>query len=399
LGPIKGPFFDFMPCLYIDCFSGISGDMMVAGLLDLGLDLETLKGFLSQIPVEGYRICSKRVKRGGIRASLFQVEVSQPQPIRKAEEIISIIQKSKLKASVKEKACGIFKVLAEAEGRVHGVPAEEVHFHEVGAVDSIVDVLSIAVGLEELQIDDIYCSPIPLGRGVVNTMHGPLPLPAPATMLLLEGCPVYGVSLEEELVTPTGAAVVKALSKDFGKIPPIMLERIGMGAGHRDIAGWPNVLRLFVGERLSNQPGDVVIELTANVDDRAPYEMGFLMDLLMEAGALDVCFLPCYMKKNRPAFQLQVLLSPTHLERITSLLFQHGITLGVRYAVLPRIVLERWEEKISSPWGDIRVKFSKDPNGKVMPRPEYEDLRLISQRFGLPLWKIREWVIGKLLDY
>jgi len=387
-----------MACLYIDCFSGISGDMMVAGLLDLGLDLETLKIFLSQIPVEGYEISSKRVKRGGISAILFNVEVSKPQPSRKAEEIFSIIEKSNLKPSVKERAHKIFMALAEAEGRIHGIDPAEVHFHEVGAVDSIVDVLSTAIGLEELGIDEIYSSFIPLNRGVVNTMHGPLPVPAPATMLLLEGCPVYGVSLEGETVTPTGAAILKTLSKDFGNMPPIMLERVGVGAGHRDIPGWPNILRLCIGNKLSDQPRDVVIELSANVDDRAPYELGFIMELLMEAGALDVCFLPCYMKKNRPAFQLQVLLAPSDLEKITSLLFQHGISLGVRYSVLPRIIMERWEKTISSPWGDIRVKFNKDPKGKTMARPEYEDLRIISKKFGMPLWKIKEWVAGKLMD-
>lgn len=400
-----------MKVIYFDCFSGISGDMVLGALADLGLDLETWKQALSSLKLSGYRLHHRRLQVGGISAIKVEVEVETEPPSRHLSHIKQLIAEGGLPAPVEEKAIAVFERLARAEAQVHGSTPEEVHFHEVGAIDAIIDVVGSVLGLHLLGAEAIYSSPLPLARGWVNSHHGPLPLPAPATAALLAGIPVYGVEEEGELVTPTGAALITTLASRFGPLPAGQALKVGYGAGTAKRRR-PNLLRAFLmevnqaaGPSSSPQPpwsyeADVVQVIEANLDDLTPEIGGYLVDRLMQAGALDVSFVPIQMKKNRPGFKLSVICPLEKSLAVIELIFAETTTLGVRHRLESRLKLPRAFIKVDTPWGPVRVKCAPavftqkqaegGPFAPSVMAPEYEDCRAIAEKNGQPLRKVLE---------
>ncbi len=317
-----------MKILYLDCQAGISGDMTVGALLDLGVPLEHLRAELAklELPPDSYELSTSRTERHHMAALKFDVAVNDHHTHRHYAGIDAMIAGSGLSEPVKERARRIFRRLAEAEALVHGVAIEEVHFHEVGAVDSIVDIVGTAICLEYLGVEAIYAAALPLGSGFVETAHGRLPVPAPATAELLKGLPVHGECGPGERVTPTGAAIVAALASGFGKQPPMMLEKTGCGAGGKDFADCPNILRAFLGRRVEKTDSDDdVIVAESNIDDSTPEVLGYAMERLLDAGALDVFFTPIQMKKNRPGVMVSFLCRPQQLDQLAQLLLDRDV--------------------------------------------------------------------------
>ncbi|HJX33902.1 MAG TPA: nickel pincer cofactor biosynthesis protein LarC, partial [Desulfatiglandales bacterium] len=306
-----------------------------------------------------------------------------------------IIGKGDLSDRVKEGCFRIFESIALEEGRIHNLPPEEVHFHEIGAVDSIIDIVAAAFGVESLNITSISASSLPLGSGFKETGHGRMPLPAPATIALLKGVPVYDSGLRHELVTPTGAALIKEFASSFGAMPPMIVEGVGYGAGSRDLPDRPNLLRIIIGKERAEGHIDTVIILDANLDDANPEWLGFMMDRLFEAGALDVYFSPVQMKKNRPGIHVQVIGPPYKKDPLMDTLFRESTTLGVRFSYSSRKTLERSHVEIDSPWGKVAVKKIVWPDGSCSLQPEYESCRKIAEEKGLPLKEIYYWVMSR----
>jgi hypothetical protein len=381
---------------YLDCFSGISGDMMIGALIDAGFPIEELKKTLNSLPIEGYTIDVTREERNYLFGTRFKVNVSRnPHPHRRFSEIKDLIRAGNISASVREKSIAIFESIAVEEGKIHGCPAEEVHFHEVGAVDSIVDIVGSVLGMEYLGILRACASSLPLSSGFVDTSHGRIPLPAPATAALLKGIPVHDSGLKEELVTPTGAALVKGLAHSFGSLPAMVIEKVGYGVGSRNLADRPNLLRILIGQDHGPANEETVVILESNLDDTNPEWLGFLMERLFEAGALDVVFSPGYMKKNRPAVLVQVVAKPHHKDQLMDLLFSESTTLGVRFHYTQRRVLERSSAEVDSPWGTMKVKKVFRPDGSSQLLPEFEECRRIAKEKGIPLRDIYGWVTAQ----
>ncbi len=380
---------------YLDCFSGISGDMFLGALLDAGLSFEDLKKGLSSLPLDGYGLEMKPEMKGSLSATRFMVNVEKEgHTHRHLADIREIIRAGSLSRGVQEKSIRIFESIAREEGKIHNHAPEEVHFHEVGAVDSIIDILGAVFGMECLGIDTLYASSLPVGSGFVETDHGRIPVPAPATMALLEGVPVYGSGLEQELVTPTGAALVKGLASSFGSLPPMIVEKVGYGAGTRDLPDRPNLLRIIIGQDQSEQQVETVVNLEANLDDTSPEWLGFLMDRLFDAGALDVVFCHVQMKKNRPGVLVQVMGRPDQKDELMDILFTESMTLGVRFQYTQRKILERSSVVIDSPWGKMLVKKVVGPDGASSFLPEYEACRKIAKEEKIPLRQVYSWVIS-----
>ncbi len=380
---------------YLDCFSGISGDMFLGALLDAGLSFEDLKKELSSLPLDGYGLEMKPEMKGSLSATRFMVNVEKEgHTHRHLADIREIIRAGSLSRGVQEKSIRIFESIAREEGKIHNHAPEEVHFHEVGAVDSIIDILGAVFGMECLGIDTLYASSLPVGSGFVETDHGRIPVPAPATMALLEGVPVYGSGLEQELVTPTGAALVKGLASSFGSLPPMIVEKVGYGAGTRDLPDRPNLLRIIIGQDQSEQQVETVVNLEANLDDTSPEWLGFLMDRLFDAGALDVVFCHVQMKKNRPGVLVQVMGRPDQKDELMDILFTESMTLGVRFQYTQRKILERSSVVIDSPWGKMLVKKVVGPDGASSFLPEYEACRKIAKEEKIPLRQVYSWVIS-----
>ncbi len=385
--------------LYLDCFSGISGDMFIGALLDTGLlKLYQLEDYLSTLEVGGYRLETETVQRQAIAGTRFKVVVEENSTFRNLNDIEKILSKSKLPEEVKEKSLAMFTKLAQVESRVHDVPLEKVHFHEIGALDSLIDITSSILSIHLLGVEEVVCSPLPVGRGFIDIEHGKIPLPAPATAALLAGAgtPVYGVDIQGELVTPTGAALVTSLAGRYGQMPSFNLEAVGYGSGSKEY-GIPNFLRVFVGSDALNQntgPGqqESVEIIEANIDDLNPEISGYLMDKLLQKGAMDVYFTPIYMKKNRPAIKITVLSSAENKDDLMDLLFQETSTFGCRIVEGQKIVLPRRVEEVSTRWGSVRVKVvgSEDGNQKDIGHysPEYEDCLAIAYREGIPLKEV-----------
>ncbi|HEY5512590.1 MAG TPA: nickel pincer cofactor biosynthesis protein LarC [Geomonas sp.] len=374
-----------MKILYFDCFAGISGDMTVGALLELGLPMGTLREGLAALPFSGYTLESAPTERHGISGTSFSVTLSgEHQPHRHYSGIAAMIEAAPLKARVKELSLRIFKRLAEAEAKVHGVALERVHFHEVGAVDSIADIVGTAIGLDYLGVGTVYSSGLPYGRGFVQTAHGLLPVPAPATALLMQGIPLTGDIGEGERVTPTGAAIVAALAAGFGPPPAMKPDRIGYGAGDKDFPELPNLLRLVLGDDAEASPEEEVIVIETHVDDMNPEIFGFLMERLLEAGALDVAFSPLQMKKNRPATRLTVIAAKADLEMLSGIILGESTAIGLRYYPVRRITLARSVEVRDSSLGPVRVKVLE--GGRVAP--EFESCREIAIECGLPLIEV-----------
>jgi uncharacterized protein (TIGR00299 family) protein len=381
---------------YLDCFSGISGDMMIGALIDAGLPIEELKRVLQGLPLEGYSLEATREERNHLFGTRFKVNVSRnPHPHRRFSDIKDLIRAGNLSPSVRDKSIAIFESIALEEGKIHGCPAEDVHFHEVGAVDSIVDIVGSVLGMDYLGIATVCASSLPLGSGFVDTSHGRIPLPAPATVALLKGIPVHDSGLKEELVTPTGAALVKGLAHSFASLPAMVIEKVGYGVGSRNLADRPNLLRILIGQEQGGVNEETVVILESNLDDTNPEWLGFLMERLFEAGALDVVFVPVHMKKNRPAVLVHVTGKPQHRDQLIGILFSESTTLGVRFHTTQRRVLERSSAEIDSPWGTMKVKKVFRPDGSFQLLPEFEECRRIAKEKGIPLRDIYGWVTAQ----
>ncbi|MFQ5441737.1 MAG: nickel pincer cofactor biosynthesis protein LarC [Thermodesulfobacteriota bacterium] len=379
-----------MNILYIDCPMGISGDMFLGALIDLGVDLKKIIREIKKLPIDKKEIdvTSNKELRHSISAATFRVRIKETHHHRTFRDIKRLIKESGLRTGVKTLSLDIFKTIAEAEATVHAVKPESVHFHEVGAMDSIIDIVGAAVAADCLGVDKFISSPIPLGVGWTKTMHGTLPIPAPATLEILKGAPVAKSNVPFELTTPTGAAIVKTLAGQFGPIPSMTIEAAGYGAGKKDFKGAANILRVIKGSTEESVAPSGVSVLETNLDDMNPQIAGFLMERLFEAGALDTYFTPVQMKKSRPGVLLTVLTPEEKKEDILKILFRESTTIGVRSHVEKRYCLERKTSKVKTPYGVAGVKVSFHEGRAVNVQPEYEDCKRLAAKSGAPLKKI-----------
>jgi pyridinium-3,5-bisthiocarboxylic acid mononucleotide nickel chelatase len=405
-----------MKTLYFDCFSGISGDMTIGALLDLGLDFDYLKTELKKLPVEGYQLKASRVLRSNLSATKFDVVMevnghdaehdhsphqhqshhhdhhSHTHFHRRAYEILSMIEGSTLAAGAKRLATAIFGKLAISEGKVHDIAPEQVEFHEVGAVDSIVDTVGAAIGFDALGIERFLCSAINIGTGFIHCQHGIMPVPAPATADLLRQATVYQKHVQTELVTPTGAAILAAVVDRFGPMEGFCAERIGYGAGTKQFPDFPNCLRLMLGtekDTAAEPITDNVIVIEANIDDMTPQNFGYVTEKLLAAGALDVFTVPIQMKKGRPGHLLQVLAAPERASVVSGIIFRETTTIGIRRHRVDRTTLEREFVEVETDYGKIRIKVSKLDGEVVNVAPEYEDCARAARESSLPLKEIQ----------
>lgn len=375
-----------MKIIYFDCFSGVSGDMILGALTDAGLDIAQLDAELAKLNVPGYKIGAEKTIRNSISGTKFSVEVSgEHHPKRNLSDIVKIIDRSTLDEDIKELSKKTFTNLATVEAGIHGESIEEIHFHEVGALDSIVDVIGAFIGIKKLGIEAVYCSKMHLGTGFVQSRHGSLPIPAPATLALLKGIPVYSTGINAELTTPTGAAILVTLSCAFGNMPRMKVEKIGYGAGSRELE-IPNLLRAYIGQ--TGESGYIEEDLVlveTNIDDMNPEFFDYVSTILLEKGSLDVYMTPIYMKKNRPATMLSVLTGPDKLDEILSIIFRETTTLGVRVNRLERKSLAREFITVETRYGRIKVKVSKIEDQIKNITPEYEDCKEAALKEGVPL--------------
>jgi pyridinium-3,5-bisthiocarboxylic acid mononucleotide nickel chelatase len=427
--------------LYLDCFSGISGDMMVGALIDLGVDLQYIKNVLKNLGIGGYELKSSKIKINAIYATRFQVNIKKDQPPRSYKDIKNLIVLSRLQPTIKELALKIFKTIAEAESRVHNQKIEDVHFHEIGALDSIIDITATAAALDSLKLDLIYAAEVPLGSGIVSTMHGKIPIPAPATVEILKGVPTYGGNFNFEVTTPTGAAIISTICNRFEKIPLMYIEKTGMGAGtrqydaqnphhdimqnvrhiaedyssvqqdannddnslqsaaHNNIPGvsrgneLPNVLRLILGtiaeETLKEQNSEENLTLlSTNIDDCIPEVLAYLIEKLLENKANDAWIEPIYMKKNRPAFKVSALCDYDKVGKIAEVIFLETSTLGIRIQQTGRITLERKIKTVKLPYGEVKLKIGILKGKEITFSPEFESCAAVAKKLKKPLKEV-----------
>lgn len=376
---------------YFDCFSGVSGDMTLGALVDAGADLGAIEAELRKLPVKGWSLAAEKVKRGALAATLVKVTTEETHHHRGLTKILDTIAAAGLKARVAERASAIFRRLGEAEARIHNTTVEQVHFHEVGALDAMVDIVGAAVGCELLGIEEFACSAVNVGGGRAQTAHGPLPVPAPASIEMLRGKPVYSSGIEKELTTPTGAAIVSTLCARFGALPAMTASAIGYGAGSWELKEQANVLRLVIGESAvaSARPGEqIVTVLETNLDDMNPQIYGYLAEQAFAAGALDVYSTAVQMKKGRPGVLLTLLCEPQQADGLAALLFRETTTLGVRSYEARRRVLARETVTVETPHGRVRMKLARMNGGVLNAAPEYEDCRRIAAERGVPLKQV-----------
>jgi len=378
-----------MRVAYFDCFAGISGDMTLGALVDAGVDFDRLKRGLAALPVEAYELTRERVVKNGIAATSVNVQAEETSAPRTLSNIVELLARSGLPPRVKERSQRAFERLAEAEARVHGTTPEQIHFHEVGAVDALVDIVGAMIGLEELGVDRIYASRLPTSYGTVRCAHGLLPVPAPATMELLKNVPTVPSGLEGELVTPTGAAILTTVADHFGDMPPFTVERVAYGAGQKDLE-IPNVLRLVVGTSEEEERTETLTVLETNLDDMNPEFYDHVLDRLFQAGAADVYLCPIQMKKNRPAVLLSVLAHPGDLPRLKEILFAETSTLGVRWYNVRRHCLERENFMVPTRFGEVSVKLGRRGGVLLNLAPEYESCRAAARRCNVPLAEVYE---------
>jgi len=382
-----------MKAAYFDCFSGISGDMTLGALVDAGCSLERLREDLKGLKVPGWQISAEKVWKNGMAATHVSVRTKDPQTHRSLNTILGIIEKSELGRDVRERASSIFRRLGEAEAAVHDVPIEKVHFHEVGAVDAIVDIVGACIGFSVLGIEEFACSPLNVGGGSAQTAHGVLPVPAPAAARLLLGKPTYSNGMQKELVTPTGAAIVATLCQSFGPQPPLRVQSIGYGAGATDLEGQPNVLRIMVGESLQHLETEFDEEIRvieANLDDLNPQVYGYFAEKALAAGALDVFTTPVQMKKGRPGTLLTLLCRAEDVRKLTDLVFAETTTFGLRSYTAERRILPREWQSVQTRFGEVRMKIAR-VNGKVLQvSPEYEDCRKLAEEKKVALREVME---------
>jgi uncharacterized protein (TIGR00299 family) protein len=385
-----------MRIAYLDAFSGISGDMTVGALVHAGLPLAAVRDAIAALGLRGVEVDAEPVERSGIRATKFHVRVdgvpaddAHGHGHRAWRDIRDLLARSALPEPARTTALAIFARLAEAEGRVHGVPADAVHFHEVGALDAIVDVVGAALGFAHLGVDAVYAAPLPMGQGLARAAHGPLPVPAPAVTELLAGRPVRLEDGAAEMVTPTGAAIVAALARPEA-VPEMRIDAIGWGAGTRTFADRPNLLRLLVGTPVVAPGADDVVVLEATVDDMSPQLWEHVLDRLLAAGARDAFLVPAVMKRSRPATMLRVLAAPADRDRLAAVVFAETSTIGLRWTPWRRIVLPREERTVETPWGPVRVKIARAPDGTVNVAPEFEDCRRLAVERGVALKLVQQ---------
>jgi pyridinium-3,5-bisthiocarboxylic acid mononucleotide nickel chelatase len=365
---------------YLDCVGGLAGDMLLAALLDAGAELETLRSVPGALGIEGVRIEVERVERQGIGALHVRIEAADDHDHRDYAHIRELVSAAALPEQARARSLEAFRRLAEVEGRIHGVSAEEVHFHELGSVDALVDVCGAFVLLHELGVERVVSSPLPFARGSVTAAHGVLPLPAPATLGLLEGAALVGVETEAELVTPTGAAVAATVVEEWGQLPPLTLERVGYGAGTRDLADRPNVVRVVLGTAAHGRTRVVVLE--TNLDDLSPELVPDAIERCFAAGALDVWTVPAQMKKGRPGFVLSALARPEAEPAIARVLLEETSALGVRVSRLERYELDREERVVELEGGSIRVKVGLLDGRVVNLAPEHDDCAAVAKATG-----------------
>jgi uncharacterized protein (TIGR00299 family) protein len=381
---------------YFDCFAGVSGDMILGALLDLGLPPDVLDEGWRMLGLQGFQLKQHKVQRGGMMGT--QVEVQGEGTLRHYREMKALINESALPAGVKELSVKVLQQLAEAEAGIHGMEVEEVHFHEIGGIDTIVDAVGAALGVSHFEWDSIICSPLPLGRGWVeggHGGHGHLPLPAPATVALLKGVPIVPAHSEGETVTPTGAAIVTSLASGFGPLPEMEVTGVGYGAGTRDPEGTPNLLRIIQGVQAEKKKEDIWV-LEADVDDMNPEMLPYLNQLLLKEGALDVALIPIQMKKGRPGFTIRVLCADAQRERLAQIILQESTTLGVRMHRVERVILPREEREVKTKHGPITIKVAFDREGKVINlMPEYESCRQVAEKRKVPLKEVYQEAIEK----
>ena len=387
-----------MKLLYFDCYAGISGDMTVGALLDLGVPFDYLKAELAKLPLphSSYSLDTERAMRGGITASRFLVHVEEHQPHRQYTYIAGMVEESAITAGAKEYARRIFYRLAEAEAKVHGVDIGHVHFHEVGAVDSIMDIVGAAVCFDYLGIGEFHAAPLPLGSGWVETQHGRMPVPAPATAELLRGMRVHGELGPGERVTPTGAAILAALCTGTGAIPAMEVTAVGCGAGSKEFADAPNILRVMLGKREAAVGRDEACVIETNIDDMTPEARGCLMERLFKAGALDVSFSSLQMKKNRPGTLVSVICAMADRERMGRLLLTESTAIGVRSYPVRRMTLERAVTERRTSLGPVRVKSVGMDGRTLRVSPEYDDCRRIALERGLTLREVTRTIEREL---
>ena len=376
---------------YFDCYSGISGDMILGALVDLGVDPGKIRKALKTLDLKGYKLKTSRVQRGLIAGTKVQVSLtkSSHHPARKYSDIKKLIADSDLSSTAKKNSLEIFKRIAQVEAAIHDTTMEKIHFHEIGAVDSIVDIVGGVVAIESLKLDKIYASPLNVGEGFVQCAHGCLPVPAPATLKLLQGIPVFSNGIKKELTTPTGAAMIGFYADKFGSLPAMKIVGDGYGAGDHIIAEMPNMLRVVLGE-ISAESDEELVLIETNIDDMNPEFYEGTMESLFKAGALDVYLTPIIMKKSRPANKISVLSSETDRQAMTEILLHETSSFGVRYFRIGRTVLEREMKTVNISWGSVRIKIGKF-NGKVIQiSPEYEDCKKIAYKEKVPVKQVYE---------
>ena len=421
--------------LYFDCFNGASGDMVLGALLDAGLPLDELRAALGSLAIDGASISTERVLRAGVSATKFHLHdgdtpvhqthshdphhthphghshdhehahahapaaVAPPHhEHRTLAEINALIDRSALSSEGRTRAKGLFRRLGEAEAAIHQMPLEKIHLHEVGALDSIVDIVGAVFGLEWFDADRIVSSPLNVGGGMVDAAHGHFPVPAPATVKLLAGAPIYSSGVQSELLTPTGALIITSYASAFGPVPAMTIERAGYGAGDRDLPGTPNVLRVLVGTSDEHSAIERIVVLECEIDDMNPQIFGLVMDRLYAAGALEVYFAPVQMKKNRPGTLLTVLARPEQRAELTDIVFRETTTIGVRYHEVMRERLAREIVAVDTPLGTVRFKEARLGGRVVNSTPEFEDcLRIASER-GVPLKDVQQTANKAYLD-
>jgi uncharacterized protein (TIGR00299 family) protein len=399
--------------LYFDCFSGISGDMALGALLDAGLPFDDLKAALGSLALGDAHVHAKKVLRTGVSATKFSVHEHAggaaphghdspdhnhqahgsrshaPHPHRHLSAINQLIDTSALSVSARDRAKQMFRRLGEAEAAIHQMPLEKVHLHEVGALDSIIDIVGIAFAMEWAAADRVVCSPLNVGGGMVDSAHGRFPVPAPATVALLGDAPVYSGTVQKELVTPTGALIATSYASSFGPIPAMSIERVGYGAGDRDDPATPNVLRVMIGRAEAGPSTERVSVIECEIDDMNPQIFGVVMERLYAAGALEVFYVPVQMKKNRPGTLLSVVAAPDQRSRMTAIIFRETTTIGLRYYDVDRECLERQIVPVETPLGIVRFKIASRGGDVINAVPEFEDCAKLAAAHNLPVKEVQ----------
>lgn len=388
-----------MKVLYLDCFSGISGDMCLGALIDAGADHKRLLDDLVSLPLYDWDMRVEKKTIHGITGTKVDIAVREDlQPHRSFRDIKNILEGCQLPRKAIENSLRIFERLAEAEGKVHGLPADKVHFHEVGGVDSIIDIVGTSLAMYYLEVDRVICSPVPTGKGTIECRHGILPVPAPATAELLKGIPLAGLDVEGELTTPTGAAIAAVMSREFGPLPKMRVESLGYGFGSKDY-GIPNFLRVFTGISQADTDGyhtESVLVLETNIDDMNPEFTGYIMERLFQQKVLDVFISPAYMKKNRPGYLLTILCHPNLKDSVLQVLFEETSTLGIRWRQEQKTMLDRKISWINTAHGPVRIKYALSGEGAILKAaPEYEDCKKLAAEKGVPLRKVYEAALLK----